>query len=375
MDTAFFSPHNRFFELFPPPSLLAAPFAAICFSPEALVLMEFSIGSHGPYFSRYLRKDLAPGIVKGGTVADEVTLIGALGELKSESGLERVRLVLPDEKIYLFTTGVPMLSPKETRDNISFQIEENVPLTLEESVFDYTLIPETSVRGIRVPRRAAVVVMEKTVFDPFLRAASSAGFQVISAEAESQALARSVVPLGTMESKLLVHIGRGSTGMHIVAQGVVQYASSVDIGEASLDAALKKSFPESTPEALAEMKRAHSFTGAPKEKEFVAALVGGISALQDEISRRYLYWHSREEVEAAAHPPITSVTLSGAPAVLKGLAEHLSEGLRLPVVVADPWINAPLRGKGVPPVPLPDALARAAAIGGALRGFDTPSYA
>jgi Tfp pilus assembly PilM family ATPase len=375
MDTAFFSPHNRFFALFPPPSLLAAPFAAVWFSSGSLSLIEFAVGSQGPYFSRLIKKDLAPGVLGGGTVVDEAGLALALRELQRESGLRRVRLVLPDEKVYLFTVGVPMLSPKETRDNISFQIEENVPLTLEECVFDYSVIPEGSIHGIRASRRAAVVVLEKAILESYLRAATAAGFQILSVEAESQALARAVVPFDTEESRLLVHIGKNGTGIHIVARGVVHYASSVDIGEVSFDAALKKSFPEATPQDITEMKRAHSFTGAPKEKEFVSALVGSVSALQDEVSRRYLYWHSREEVEAAAHPPIASVTLSGAPAVLKGLAEHLSEGLRIPVTIADPWINAPLRKKGVPPIPLPEALGRAAAIGGALRGLTHSLYA
>ena len=375
MATTFFSPHNPFFALFPPPSLLAAPFAAVWFSTDAVVLMEFAVGSRGPYFSRFAKRDLPPGVIVGGAVTDEVRLREALRELKEESGAERVRLVLPDEKIYLFTVGLPMLSPKETRDNISFQIEENVPLSLEESVFDYTLIPEGSVRGIRAPRRAAVVVMEKSLLEPYLRAASAVGLEALSVEAESQALARAVVPLQATESRLLVHIGRDCAGVHIASRGVVQYASCVDIGEASFDAALKKSFPQASPQEVEEMKRSHSFTGAPKDKEFVAALVGGISALQDEINRRYLYWHSREEVEALSHPPIASVTLSGAPAVLKGLAEHLSEGLRLPVVVADPWVNAPAQGRNVRPVPLPEALAKAPAIGGALRGLIEPLYA
>ena len=375
MHTAFFSPRNRFFKLFPPPSLLAAPFAAVWFSPGSLILVEFSTGSHGLYLSRYAKKILAPGILSAGAVADEAKLTAALRELAVECRLSRIRFVLPDEKIYLFTTDVPMLPAGETRDNISFQIEENVPLSLEECIFDYTLIPEESMRGIRAPRQAAVAVIEKTILEAYVRAARAAGLSLLSVEAERQAMTRSVIPSQSTESQLVVHMGRDCSSIHIVARGLVQYSSCVDIGESSLDQALMKTFPGSTAESIAEMKRAHSFTGAPKEKEFVSALVGGIAALQDEINRRYLYWHSREEVEAAAHPPIKSVMLSGSPAVLKGLAEHLSEGLRLPVMVADPWINVGSSGTRTPSLTLQDALSVAPAIGGALRGSDIPSYA
>src|SRR5258708_4722942 len=153
MATAFFASHNKFFNLFPPPHFLAAPFAAVACSADGLSAAHFALGTRGFYLRYFAHKKFPPGVIDKGALLDVPKFSEALSALVKECKLDRVHLVLPEEKLYLFTTGVPMLSPAERWDNLEFKIEENVSVSREEVVFDYHLIPEEASHGIRSTRR------------------------------------------------------------------------------------------------------------------------------------------------------------------------------------------------------------------------------
>ena len=74
-----------------------------------------------------------------GQINRKVELINLLQILKKDLNLDHVRVSLPEEKAYLFTSKTPIMSPAEVRSAIESKIEENVPVSPLELTFDYKL--------------------------------------------------------------------------------------------------------------------------------------------------------------------------------------------------------------------------------------------
>ncbi|NDF13372.1 MAG: hypothetical protein EB060_11240 [Proteobacteria bacterium] len=64
--------------------------------------------------------------------------------VKKELGLSFVQVTLPEDKAYIFRTSIPKVSEAQVRQAIEFQLEENVPLSPAEAVFDFIVLPQNA---------------------------------------------------------------------------------------------------------------------------------------------------------------------------------------------------------------------------------------
>ncbi len=221
---------SLFFKLFPPPKFMVMKHAGLDINDDSISCLEFSGYLPGLKIHKHKSIDLAPGIIDGGEIKDDKSLVESLTKLDKELNLTYVKVSLPEEKSYLFQTDVVSTDPLVNAQNIEFKIEENVPLPVSDAVFYFDLLP-MSVTGGKL--RASVSVVPKAYIEKIVTLLRSSGLSPIAFEVMPKSIARAVLPKSLNESVMLVHIMNKKTGIYIVCGGVVCFSSTVSWGSQS----------------------------------------------------------------------------------------------------------------------------------------------
>lgn len=356
-----------FFSLFPTPNILRMPAVGLDIADRGVRFAEIGRGAHGLELKRHARIDIPQGAVNGGEVSDIEALRTVLTELKETHDLNFIHASIPEEKAYLYKTQVPRVeTPEELRNAISFTLEENVPLAPSEAVFDYQLIDVA--KHSEDHDHVSVTVLPQSVIHMYLELFHSVGLTPLSFEIEAQSVARSVIQQDSDETIMVVDFGKTRTGISVVRGDVVVFTSTLDLGSDAVLQAIKKYFNVSDEEAE-KIKNERGLVKGKNNRELFESIITTISALKDELNKRYIYWNTHtdksDDVEKSA--PITGIIITGRDAALPGLADYLTATMRVPVRVGNVWTNVLSLEKKVPDMPHQESLGYTTAVGLALK--------
>ncbi|MBX4210879.1 pilus assembly protein PilM, partial [Candidatus Parcubacteria bacterium] len=216
---------KSFFDFFPTPQYLSMPSVGLDISERAVRMIEFRGNKKHIQLARFSEELLPSGTIVNGQIKNSEALVKVLRTMKKKFGLKFVAVTLPEEKAYVFKTEIPQVPDDEIREAIGFKIEENVPISGTESVFEFE---STRVGDDKIVADVSVVPLAVvTAFTDMLR---NAGLVPIAYRIESQAIAKSVIPAGDDRSYLIANIGISRTALSIVSEGRVQFSSTVSVG-------------------------------------------------------------------------------------------------------------------------------------------------
>lgn len=349
--------------IFPPPRFMTMPNLGVDISDASLKYVQFE--KKGRHLSLSTWGDIAipPETVKRGDLINKDALVLVLKELKKKVTTPYVRISLPEERAYLFETTIPRTTaPKDIRNALEFRLEENVPISPRDALFDYALVHNHDAHEWRV----SVAVYARDTIMGYYEACRGAGLVPLSFEVEAQAIARAATPAGDLGTFMIVDFGQTRTGVGIMHQGALMFTSTIDIGGAQLSDALRR---------LLGVKEEHEFTKIKNEQgllrstnsDVYTAILSPIAALKDELNMRINYWNLRgENIHERA---IQKIVLCGGSVNLAGLPEYLTEELEIATERAMVWQNAFSFTEVVPPITRRYSYGYATAIGLALTDF------
>jgi len=324
---------NRVAALFPPPEFLAMPSAGIDISDTSIKYVDATYTKAGLVPRVFDSLRLPRGIVEDGVVMDVSGLAHALRELKGKNERRFANVSLPEELVYLYTLEVPTAHRhKDILQMVEFSLSEHVPIPAGNAVFNYDIIRRRgSITDI------SVTVFPKDVVEGYKRAFEESGFQVKGFELEAQSVARSIIPVGSGGVSMVIDFGRTRTGITIALGQVPIFSTTVKIGGNALTEAIMKHYSVSEEEAD-EIKRLQGIAECDDES-LRQTLMDTTTALIDEIRRHYRYWDTRRDEEGNRVAGIERIFLCGGAVGLKGLPEHVSGVLQVPVRVGNVWEN------------------------------------
>lgn len=352
----------------PPPNYLRLPSAGVDISDSSLKYIQFQPDrkSGKQLQLKYWGDiDIPDGALTRGDVKDGVKLADSIRQVRERTGLQYVRVSLPEEKAYLFETEIKKGTPfKEIRGLLEFRLEENVPLSPRDAYFDYHIF-EDEVDQDKMT--VSVTVYAKETINAYFDACKTAGVTPLSFEVEAQAIARASLPAGNQGTYLIMDFGKTRTGIGIVHKGILMYTSTIDIGGKELSAALRKQLGDMEESELTELKNTQGLVRGVNSDIAYEALVSTMSAIKDEISIRIQYWNSQSNGDADRY--IQEIILCGGSANLKGLTGYLTETLGVDTKRAEVWNNAFDLNDYVPPIGQRYSYGYATAIGLGLAPF------
>ncbi len=352
-----------FFRFFPVPNFFVTPSFGLDISDESLKFVELVNGRSGVKLGRYGEKKIPSGIIESGKIKDQKKLGEVLSALRLEVGMRSVRVSLPEEQVYLFKLSLDKAGLLNVREAIELSLEEHIPISAADSIFDYELLSEDDQK-----LELQISAIPKNVIDDYLALFQNASLSVQSFELEAQAISRSVVKRGDMDTYMIVDFGQTRTGIFIVSKGVVTFTSTLDVGGVSLNSMIAKNFKISLDQAK-ELKQQYGLKRNVENREIFSVLLNSVSVLRDEIVKHFLYWQTHRDENGVTNPPIKKIILCGGDANLIGLADYISVSMKSPVEMANVWVNIIDTKKYIPDINFKQSISFATAIGLALGDF------
>lgn len=309
--------------------------------------------------------NIPSGIVQRGVVNDVSGLANVLRELKERTGVDMVRVSLPEERAYIFETEIKRGTPlSEIHSLLEFRLEENVPLSPREAVFDYHIIHDDIASSTI---RVSVTAYARETITNYYEACQQAEIKPLAFEVEAQAIARAAIASGDSRTFVVVDFGKTRTGIGMVHQGVLMYTSTVDIGGQDLSAALRKHYGDVPEAELTKFKNTAGLIKHVDDSYIYEALLPTMSSVVDEVRTRVEYWNAREN-----HRPeraLEGIVLCGGSVNMKGLPEYFTEMVGIPAYRADVWQNVYKSQPVVPDISRRYSFGYATAIGLALASY------
>lgn len=321
--------------LFPPPAYLTTPSVGLDISDESVKMIRLDRTKRGIRPGCYASRSLPLGIIEAAKIKDPDLLVSILKKLRADFSLHYVRTSLPEEHAYFFQTEVPRsLGRKELQNVIAAELEENVPLSPSESLFDAEFFSATVRKDFL---NANVAVYPRRVVEQYLDILGKAGLTPLSLEIESQAFARAVIPRGEEDTVMVVDVGRSKAGLAIVSRGVLLFTATLNIGGDDFTKSIAKSL-DVTLEEAERLKQIKAFIKAGSNEPFFNAMLTTMSALRDEVTKHYQYW-LEHGVGGTESTRIKKIIMTGGNANIIGIAEYFSATIDLPVVRGNVWTN------------------------------------
>ena len=321
---------KSFLDFFPVPKFLVLSTVGLSISDRTIRFVEFKnkAGSDDLELEHSIEYPLPAGAVVDGYIHDKAAVSKVLKEIKSKYSLDYVKATLPEEKAYLFIVEVDAEPFNSVRDRVAFTVEENVPVALANSIFDFEIIGD--VKG-KSQIKVAVSVLPKKVIEAYLEVLETSGITAVSLEVESQAIARSIIPIGDERPHLIINLGEEKTGLYIVEDEVVQFSSTTAYGTRRIDSV----YPD-------------------------------LLNLKTEARRLFAFWNTRLDKEGVPEKRIEKIMLTGVGAVEEDFVLQFMMGIDIEYSIANVWVNSFSLKNYLPEISFQDSLTFAAAIGVAL---------
>ena len=326
----------------------------------------FDMSSFG---SRPIKKEI---IIRGEIKKeDELVEILKAGLSDPEKGKLTTKYVvcsLPEEHSFIRVLQLPKMSIDEVTEAIKWEIEQNIPLGIDEVYFDWQIINNTDIKLDH--QDILIAAIPRTVVDPYVSVLRKSGLIPIAMEVESISIVRSVIKdLLTNSPELVVDIGATRTNFIIFSGRSLRFSSSVSTAGNKMMEAIAKEFGVSEEEAKKIFYKIGLDSEEDPEGRVKKVLMPILKELSDQIEN-YVSFYSSHLLHdhAVKRKNIEKILLSGGVANLAGITAYLSSALKISVEPANPWTNIlkePLNE--VPDMSFDKSLRYTTALGLALR--------
>jgi type IV pilus assembly protein PilM len=286
-----------------------------------------------PSVVRAAQVPLPAGAVENGEVRDVAAVSEALRELWTRGGFKsrKVWMGVGNQRVVVREIALPAMPEKELRQSLGFQVQEFIPMPVDEAVLDYHLIEELEIEG-RPMLRLLLVAAQKAMVDTLVAAATGAKVEPIGLDLVPFALVRAVgatgagMELETTGGEAVVDVGAHVTNIVVHAAGETRFVRILPSGGRDITVAIAHGL--SVDDEIAErLKRGEVVEGSdatPRQALDIA--MQRATQFVDEI-RSSLEFYTAQTQGAR----IERLLISGGGSKLEGFIDILRQ--RIPVTV------------------------------------------
>lgn len=246
----------------------------------------------------------------------------------------RVVVAIPAARTFTRTVTLPRLSNKDMSDAIKLETEQYVPVPIEELYVDYDVLSVTEKE-----QELISVAAPKKIIDSYLQLTSLLGLETIAVETTIGAASRLFTQAERSDvPTVLIDLGSLSSDITIFDKTLI-VTGTVPGGGDSFTQAIADKLHVSKAEAHI-IKTKYGLGLSKKQKEITDCLSPILDQMLKEIRRMIRYYEERSGTESK----IGQVVTMGGGANMPGLSEHMTNLLRLPVRMCDPWQHMDFEG-------------------------------
>jgi type IV pilus assembly protein PilM len=190
---------------------------------------------------------LPSGAVENGEVRDPEVVAEALRELWQRGGFKgkRVYMGVGNQRVVVREIALPYLPEKELRASLGFQVQEFIPMPVDEAVLDYDPLGEFE-QDERRMLRMLLVAAQRTMVDVAISAVTTARLEPVGLDLIPFAMVRSVGTTGVgmdLEDEgdeAVVDIGAHVTNIVVHAGGTTRFVRILPSGGRDITLAIAR---------------------------------------------------------------------------------------------------------------------------------------
>jgi type IV pilus assembly protein PilM len=319
---------------------------------------ELTAGAQ-PTVVRAAQRPLPGGAVENGEVRDPGSVSQALRDLWKDGGFSsgQAWLGVGNQRVVVREIALPFLPEKELKASLSLQVQEFIPMPVDEAVLDYDPIGEFEQED-RKMLRMLLVAAQRAMVDQVVQAVTGAGLEPMGLDLIPFALVRAVgtpdismdldgsgeeaiIDIGAHVTNIVVHDKGATRFVRVLPSGgrdvtiAIARAAGVDDMTAErlkrgegLESASEDAPPPPTTdgEAPPEGAPAQGASTAPKPQQIRQVALQRAAAFVDEV-RSSLEFYTAQAREAR----IARVIVTGGGSKLDGLLELMRQRIPVPV--------------------------------------------
>ena len=285
-----------------------------------------------PVLVRAGQVPLAPGAVEAGEVRQPELVAEALRQLWSTTKVKgrQVYLGVGNQRVVVREIALPWLPEKELRASLGFQVQEFIPMAVEEAVLDFDLLGETEQGGRRMVR-ILLAAAHKPMIDALVQSATGAKLQPVGIDLAPFAVVRAVgtsdeaLDLERVGDEAIIDVGAHITVICVHDRGTTRFVRILPSGGRDITLAIARGLGVED-EVAERLKRGEEFEGGPSMEDVRRIATTRLGAFVDEV-------RSSLEFYAAQVPGarIARVLAVGGGSKLEGFMDVLRERIPVPV--------------------------------------------
>ncbi len=249
--------------------------------------------------------------------------------MEGEINTQRVAMALPGYRAFTRSIQLPKLGDEELREAVQLEVEQYVPMQLQDLYLDYI-----TTGGGSDNSNVFVVAVPKRIVDSYLNLATKLGLEPILIEPTMTATARFFVRDKHSDmASIIIDFGSLTATISIFDKTIVA-TSSVSAGGLVFTEAIRNELGVSHEEA-GDIKTKFGLDVSKYQKKVETALEPSLGKIVTEIRRMLRYY---EEHYGSAQGGVGQVVTLGGGANMPGLSDYLTNSLKVPVRTHEhPW--------------------------------------
>jgi type IV pilus assembly protein PilM len=306
---------------------------------RTITVAEVKATKGGATVTNFGGVELPVDVVREGEILDVASVAASLRELidSAKVGAKRVWLGVANQRVVVRQVDLPWMEEKELRESLRFQVQEYIPIPVEEAELDVNVVDEFQTEEGDRMQRLLLVAGHRDMIVAAVDAATQAGLKPIGVDLNPFAVLRSMGDHASFEAnnEVLIDVGAGVTNIVVHSGGTPTFVRILVMGGDDITEALVSGLSTSREEAEAAKRQAIVGSNADMAARIVT---DHAESFVDEIRGSLDYFQAQTGSAA-----LSRVVLTGGGAALAGLADRLAEALRLPVEVGSPFDRYPAK--------------------------------
>ena len=274
-----------------------------------------------------------PAAITDGVITDPEVVAAAIFELfdknlVGEITTRRVAVSIPASRTFNRTMTLPPMKKSEIDEAVRLEAEQYIPMPIDELYMDDSTILQSADKGTEL----LAVAVPKRIIDSYIVLLNLLGLEPVTMETTISAASRLFVQAEQSDvPAVLIDLGSLASDLTVYDKTLI-VTGTVPGGGDSFTSIIADTLRVSKEEAHV-IKTKYGLGLSKKQQEITTALTPILEQLGKEIRRMIRYYEERTDTDRK----IGQVVTMGGGANMPGLSEYLTNSLRLPVRMCDPW--------------------------------------
>jgi type IV pilus assembly protein PilM len=211
---------------------------------EAVRAAVVDTSKPSPVLRRFAEMPLPAGVVDAGEVVDEGAVTEAVAALWKRYRLPKRRVVIGigSQRVIVRQVDVPHLEEAEMSNALPFQVQDVIPIPVEEAVLDYVPLEEFTTPDGDLMMSILVIAAQRDMIESLVGIVRNAGLQVAAIDLHAFGLVRAAfgsdLMLGGDGPQAVLDIGGSVSQIAVVRSGITRFVRILPLGGAAFSAAL-----------------------------------------------------------------------------------------------------------------------------------------